>query len=236
MNRQPKITRREQQAFIRDEGTKWLHFAVRNCPCNGVNCPQCEGTRKYFDDPVPVWGALTNGMNSKKKEAQFPEQQISTYKMLVEPRYRITKGDRVTPFGIREFEMKDEVILVSDSALTYIPINPRGVEISFVGADGALVFKYGRDFTIERELYGRVKLFSKTIKWLIDTPEKQEKFSAHYMYIPDFEVENIPAARISQEQLLIQELPLRKITVSGNVKAKSYEQSKEALQGLRYTA
>jgi len=234
MNRQPKITRREQQAFIRDEGTKWLHFAVRNCPCNGVSCPQCEGTRKYFDNPVPVWGALTNGMNSKKKEAQFPEQQISTYKMLVEPRFRITKGDRVTPFGMREFEMNDEVILVSDSTLTYMPINPRGVTISFVGGDGVLEFKYGRDFTIEREMYGRVKLFSKTIKWLVDPPA-QEKFSAHYMYLPDFEVENIPAARISQEQLLIQELPLRKITVRGNVKAKSYEQSKEALQGLRYT-
>ncbi len=136
MNRQPKITRREQQAFIRDEGTKWLHFAVRNCPCNGLNCPQCDGSKKYFDEPVPVWGALTNGMNTKKKEAQFPGQQISTYKMLVEPRYRIAKGDRVTPFGMREFEMTDEIIPVIDSTLTYMPINPRGVEISFVGGDG----------------------------------------------------------------------------------------------------
>lgn len=236
MNRQPKISRREQQAFIRDEGTKWLHFAVRNCPCNGVNCPQCSGTKKYFDEPVPVWGALTNGVNSKKKEAQFSGQQISTYKMLVEPRYRIAKGDRVTPFGMREFEVVDELIRVNDSTLTYIPINPRGVTISFKGGDGVLEFKYGSDFTIEREFYGRVKLFSKKIKWLIDPPTGQEKFSARYMYIPDFEVENIPPARISQEQLLIIELPLKKITVAGHKKAKSYEQSKEALQGLRYTA
>lgn len=234
MNRQPKITRREQQDFIRDEAIKLLHFAVRVCPCNGVNCQTCHGSMKYFDDPVPIYGVPTTGMNSKKKEPELPSARISTYKLLVEARYRVAEGDRLTPFGMREFEMIDEVLPVSDPKLTFIPINPRGVSISFIGTDGVINYQYPKDFTIDRKLYGRIPLFSKEIKWQIDPPKDQEKFSVRYGYLPDFVVEEIPPARMSQGQLLIQELPLRKITLNQEEKEKSYEKSSDAIVGMKY--
>jgi len=234
MNRQPKVTRREQQDFVRDEAIKLLHYAVRVCPCDGVNCPNCNGAMKYFDDPVPIRGILTTGMNSKKKDANLPTIRMGTYKLLVEARYRISEGDRVIPFGIREFEMIDEIALVSDSQLTFIPTDPRRVAISFIGFDGVINYRYPGDFTIDRELYGKVPLFSKQIKWLVDPPADQEKFSARYGYYPDFVVDEIPPARLSQGQLLIQELPLRKITIGGDVKERSYEKSSTAIIGMKY--
>ena len=233
MNRQPKITRREQQDFIRDEKINLLHFSVRACPCDGVGCSTCNGKMKYYDNPVPIYGAITSGMNTKKKEAQFPTQNIGTYKLLIEARFHVSRGDRVTPFGMREFEQADEILKVSESMLTYIPINPRGVMISFIGQDGVIDYKYGRDFTIEREFYGRVPLFSKQIKWIVDPPNGQEKFSARYGYLPDFEIEEIPSAEMSQGQKLIQTLSLKKITVGGQSKTKSYEKSSDAVRGVQ---
>lgn len=234
MNKQPKISRREQQAFIRDEAVRLLHSAVRACPCDGVGCANCNGKMKYFDDPVPIYGAITSGMNSKKKEAQLPTIKKSTYKLLVEARFRVSDGDRVTPFGMREFEQVDEVLPVSESKLTFIPINPRGVAISFISEVGVINYKYPRDFTIDREYYGRVPLYSKQIKWEIDPPKGQEKFSVRYGYLPDFEVGETPVANMSQGQLLIQELPLKKITIGGQTKTKSYEKSSDAIRGMKY--
>jgi len=234
MNRQPKITRREQQAFIRDEKINLLHFAVRACPCDGVGCTTCNGKMKYFDNSVPIYGAITNGVNTKKKEAQFPTIKESTYKLLVEPRFRVAEGDRVTPFGMREFEQADEVLSVSEAMLTFIPINPRHVRISFKSADGVVIdFEPIRDFTIAKEFYGRVPLYSKQIVWVTDPPNDQEKFSVRYGYLPDFEIEEIPTARMSQGQLLIQELPLKKITIGGIKKEKSYEESSDAIRGVK---
>jgi hypothetical protein len=235
MNRQPKISRREQQSFIRDEAIALLHFAIRTCPCNGVGCATCNNKMKYFDDPVPIRGAITSGMNTKKKEGQFPTIREGSYTLLVEPRYRVSSGDRVTPFRMREFELSDEKLPVSDPFLTYIPINPRNVQISFINPGGGVInYKYPKDFTIEKEFYGRVPLFSKQIKWVINPPTGQEHFSARYEYYPDFEVGEIPVANMSQGQRLIQNLPLKKITVAGQKKTKSYEQSSDALRGLQW--
>lgn len=234
MNRQPKITRREQQDFIRDEAIRMLHFSVRACPCDGVGCETCNGKMKYFDNPVPILGIITSGMNSRKKEAQFPSIKVSTYKLLVEPRFRVTAGDRLTPFGMREFEQIDEILPVEDPKLTFIPITPNGIKISFIAPDGVINYKYPADFTVDREFYGRVPLFSKRIKWIVSPPNDQEKFSVRYGYLPDFEVEEIPPANMSQGQKLIQELPLRKITTGGEEKIKSFEESKDAIRGIDY--
>lgn len=235
MNRQPKITRREQQNFLRDENIRFLHFAVRVCPCDGVACSNCNNTMKYFDDPVPMRGAITSGMNSKKKEAQFPTVNKSSYKLLVEPRFRIAKGDRITPFGMREFEEIDEIISVEDPLLTYIPINPRLVAISFKSnTDGVINYRPVHDFTIRRKLYGRVPLFSKEIEWLVDPPGGEEKFSVRYSYYPDFEIDEIPVANLSQGQLLIQQLDLKKITINDVKKQKSFENSSKAVVGIQY--
>lgn len=234
MNRQPKITRREQQDFLKDENIRFLHFAVRVCPCDGVGCSTCNNTMKYFGDPVPMRGAITSGMNSKKKEAQFPTVNKGSYKLLVEPRHRFVKGDRIIPFGMREFEDIDEKLPVSDPQLTFIPINPRGVAISFIGVDGVIDFRPIYDFTIRRKLYGRVPLYSKEINWEIDTPEDQEFFSARYGYYPEFEIDEIPAANLSQGQLLIQQLDLKKITINDVKKQKSNENSSKAVIGVQY--
>ena len=150
MNKEPKISRQEQHRFVREENIRFLHFAVRACPCDGVGCQQCGGKMKYYDEPVPLYGAITNGSNKKKKEAQFPTVNMSNYTLLLEPRFRIAKGDRITPFAMREFEQADEILPVEQSLLTYIPINPRGVSISFVTQDGVINYKYPDDFTIER--------------------------------------------------------------------------------------
>ena len=235
MNRIPKVSRREQQSFIKDEAVALLHFAVRACPCNGVGCSTCNNKMKYFDDPIPIRGAITNGMNSSKKEGQFPRIKEGSYTLLVEPRFRVSSGDRLIPFRMREFERSDEVLPVSSPFLTYIPINPRGVTISFVNPGGGVIeFRYPRDFTIEREFYGRVPLYSKQIKWLVNPPAGQEQFSARYEYYPDFEVGEVPVANMSQGQRLIQSLPLKKITVAGQTKSKSYEKSSDAIRGLKY--
>lgn len=235
MNKEPKVPRREQQNFIRDEAIKLLHFAVRTCPCNGVGCSVCNNKMKYFDDPVPIYGAITSGMNRKNKEAQFPEIKEGSYVLLVEARFRISAGDRVTPFGMREFEQNDEVLPVSEPFLTYIPINPRGIKISFINSGGGVLnYVYPNDFTMDKQLYGRVPLWNKEIKWIQDPPNDQEAFSARYEYYPDFEVGEVPVANMSQGQRLIQNLPLKKITVAGQSKSKSYEQSSDAIRGLKY--
>lgn len=236
MNRQPKITRREQQDFIRDEAVRMLHFAVRACPCNGVGCATCDGKMKYFDDPIPIKGAITSGMNSKKKEANFPILESGSYKLLVEARYRFVRGDRLKPFGMREFEQFDEVLSVEKAELTHTPINIRGVRISFQGPEGGngvLDYKPGIDFTIEKEYFGRVPLLSKQITWITDPPTGQEKFSVRYGYYPDFEIEDTPPANLSESQLLIQQIPLKKITVGGQEKSKSYEKSSDAVRGVQ---
>lgn len=234
MNRQPKITRREQQDFIRDEKINLLHFAIRACPCDGVSCPKCNGKMKYYDKPVPIYGAITSGVNTKKKYEQMPAVRMSNYKLLVEPRFRITEGDRLTPFGMREFEQIDEIIDVAESKLTFIPINPRGVTISFMSDDGVVDYKYPQDFTIDREFYGRVPLYSKQVQWVTQPQSGQDKFSVRYGYLPDFVVEEIPPARMSQGQTLIQELPLKKITLNSEENQSSYEESKNAIIGLKY--
>ena len=152
--------------------------------------------------------------------------------MLVEPRHRFVKGDRVVPFGMREFEDIDEKLPVSDPLLTFIPINPRGVAISFIGVDGVIDFRPIYDFTIRRQLYGRVPLYSKEIIWEIDPPG--EHFSARYSYYPEFEIDEIPAANLSQGQLLIQQLDLKKITINDVKKQKSNENSSKAAIGVQY--
>ena len=177
MNKNPQISRREQQAFIRENGDRILHFSVRACPCDGVGCFQCDGKMKYFDDPVPIYGAIIDGANKKKKEAQFPAIHMSTYKLLVEARYHTAEGDRLTPFGMREFETADEILSVAEAKLTFIPINPRNISISFRTQDGVLDYNYGQDFTVEKELYGKVPLYSKQIVWITDPPDDQERFS-----------------------------------------------------------
>lgn len=231
MNRKPKLPRRQQQQFIRDEAVRLLHFASHACPCNGVGCDQCEGKMKYFDEPVPVYGIMTNAANTSKKEPEFPKIESGTFNLLVEPRFRLAKGDRLIPFGVREFEQVDEVLPVDNPILTYIPTNPRGVTISF---QGGIRFRPDRDFTIAREMYGRVPLFSKRVKWLAGTPNRQTMFSARYGCLPEFEVEEIPPARLSQGQLLMQQVSLRKLTVAGHEKAQSYEPSADAVIGMKY--
>lgn len=234
MNRQPIISRREQQDFIRDQGTKMLHFAIRACPCDGVGCRTCDGKMKYYDDPVPIHAAITNGMNSKKKNPPFPTQKIGQYNLIFEPRYHITDGDRVTPFGMREFEDISEILTVEEAKLTFIPIKPRGVTISFTQKDGGVVnYVYGVDFTIEKEFYGRVPLWSKQIQWINNPASGQEKFSVRYGYIPDFELDGTPVARIAQGQTLLPEGPLKKLTIGGQKKAKSHEQSSDAIRGVK---
>ncbi|MCK4826056.1 hypothetical protein KA005_60475 [bacterium] len=235
MNREPAITRREQQEFVRLNGGRMLHFSIRSCPCDGVGCEVCGGKMKYYDDPVPLWGIITGGMNTKKKEAQFPTINKSSYKLMIEPRHRVARGDRITPFGMREFEQNDEVLLVSVPELTYIPINPRGVKISFISNGGGVInYEYPRDFTIEKEYYGKVPLYSKTIKFLADPPSDQERFSVRYEYIPDFEIDEIPVANMHQEQRLLTEIPLKKIIIGGQLKTKSHEQSSDAVRGMKY--
>lgn len=243
MNKQPKVTRREQQEFIRDEAIRMLHYALRVCPCDGVGCKNCNGKMKYFDTPVPIYGIITSGMNSKKKEAQTPTVRKGFYKLLVEGRFRISEGDRLIPFGTREFEGIDEILYTSDPKLTFIPINPWNVQISFLASNelnpnqanyGIVNYRYPNDFTIDRENYGQVTLFSKSIKWITSPPSDQEKFSVRYQYYPDFVVEEIPPAKMSQSQRLIQELPLKKITIGGEEKEKSFEKSSDAIRGLKY--
>ncbi|UCE67400.1 MAG: hypothetical protein JSU85_05130 [Candidatus Zixiibacteriota bacterium] len=189
---------------------------------------------KYFDEPVPIPGALINGENTKKKEAQYPTIHISNYTLLLEPRYRVAKGDRLIPFGMREFETIDEILSVDVAELTYIPINPRGVQISFSGQDGAINFRPIYDFRIERKFYGKVPLYSKKIDWITDIPDGKTHFSARYGYLPNFEIDDIPAANLNQGQLLMQKIPLRKITINGEEKSDSYESSVNPIRGMKY--
>lgn len=234
MNRQPIISRRDQQEFIREQGTRMLLFAIRACPCDGVGCRTCDGKMKYYDDPVPIHAAIINGMNSKKKNPPFPTHKEGSYRLLVEPRYHVADGDRLNPFGIREFEDISEILTVKEAKLTFTPINPRGVTISFSQKNGGVInFLYGRDFTIDREFYGRVPLWSKQIKWVNNPSSGQEKFSVRYAYIPMFEVDGTPVARIAQGQTLLPEGPLKKITVGGESKAKSHEESSDAIRGVK---
>jgi len=234
MNKEPKITRREQQAFITDETIKMLHFAVRLCPCNGVNCPTCGGKMKYFDDPVPIRTTLAQSMNNKQKDANLPYIQMGEITLLIEPRFRVAKGDRMKPFGIREFEEKDEILPVESPFLTHTPVNPRMVTISFAGADGVVSFKPYKDFEIKQKLYGRIPLWDKEITWITQPPTGQEKFSVRYGYVPDFEIDEIPNPNISQGQLLLQQIKLKKITLAGEAKIESYENSNDALSGIKY--
>jgi hypothetical protein len=234
MNKEPKITRREQQAFVTDETIKMLHFAVRACPCDGVNCPNCNGKMKYFDDPVPIKTILSTSMNSKKKEANLPTVYMGEITLLIEPRFRVAKGDHLKPFGIREFEEHDEVLPVENPFLTHTPVNPRMVTISFVGQDGVINYKPYKDFEIKRKMYGRIPLWDKEIRWLTEPPSGQDKFSVRYGYTPDFEIDEIPNPNISQGQLLIQQIKLKKIIIAGQEKQKSYENSNDALIGMKY--
>ena len=234
MNRQPIISRREQQAFIRDQGTRVLHYAIRACPCDGVGCRNCEGKMKYYDRAVPIHAALTSGMNSKKKNPPLPTQAVSSYKLLYEPRYHVADGDRFLPFGIREFEDANEILTVKEARLTFNPINPRGVTISFAQEGGGVInFLYGKDFTIKKEVDSPVPMWSKQIDWITNPSSGQEKFSVRYGYIPVFEVDGSPAARIAQGQTLLPEATLKKLTIGGESKAKSYEQSSDAIRGVK---
>ncbi len=234
MNRQPIISRREQQAFINEQGTRMLYFAIRPCPCDGVGCRTCDGKMKYYDEPVPIRAAITNGMNSKKKDPQTTTQHQGNYTLLYEPRLHVSDGDRVTPFGMREFEDYSEILTVKEAKLTFIPINPRGVTISFSQKSGGVVnYLYGVDFTIDMELYGRVKLWSKQIKWINNPQEGQEKFSVRYACIPDFEIDGTPEVRIGQGQALLPQGKLIKLTTGGQSKSKSHEQSSDAARGVK---
>lgn len=211
-----------------------LHFAIRTCPCDGVGCRTCDGKMKYYDEPVPIHAAITNGMNSKKKNPPLPTQESGAYKLLYEPRFHIADGDRVTPFGMREFEVVSEILTVKEAKLTFIPIDPRRVTISFSQKDGGVInYVYGLDFEIKRELYGKVPLWSRQIGWINNPVSGQEKFSVRYAYIPDFEIDGTPTARIAQGQTLLPEGSLKKLTIGGQRKAKSYEQSSDAIRGVR---
>lgn len=233
MNKQPDITRRQQQEFLRKNGIRLLHFSVRACPCNGVGCNTCKGRMKYFDDPVPTYGALVGGRNTSKKEAQFPTFNMSDYTLILEPRFRVAKGDRLLPMGTREFETTDEVLPVFLSKLTYRPINPRMIQISLSGPQSVINCRPIRDFTVELEYLGsnRVPLFSKQIKWITDLPTGHDYFSARYAYYPEFEIDEIPEAITSQGQLLMSQIKVKKITVGGDDEERSYEDSANAVRG-----
>ncbi len=221
---------------MRQESTRLLHFASRNCACStGVGCSKCNGKKRYFDEPVPIFAILTDGSNRSEKKSDMPRSQHGSYKLVVEPVYRVAQGDRVIPFGIREFEHVDETIDVERGRLTFVPINPRGVLISFPGSEGIVDYRFGTDFTIKKEKYGRVPLFSKTITWLTDPLDGQTRFTARYDYLPEFEVAETPPARISQGQLVMQQLDLSKITVAGEEKTTSGRKSEATIiDGMEY--
>ena len=232
MNRQPIISRRGQQEFITSQKTVTLYYAVRACPCDGVGCQTCDGKMKYYDVPIPVRVAIVNGMNTKKKDPLFPMMKEGSYKLVYEPRLHIADGDRVSPIGIREFEDAIEIITVEDSKLTFSPSNPRGVTISFAQEGGGVIdFLYGKDFTIEKEQHGPIKIWGKQIKWI--TNPSGENFSVRYNYVPTFEIDGIPPARIAEGQKLLPEAVLKKLTIGGESKSPSYEQSSDAARGVR---
>ena len=61
-----------------------------------------------------------------------------------------------------------------------------------------------------------------------------EHFSARYGYYPEFEIDEIPAANLSQGQRLIQQIDLKKITINDVKKQKSNESSNSAVLGVTY--
>jgi hypothetical protein len=233
MNKLNIIPRRDQQRFIKDTKGIVLHYAIRSCPCDGVNCSVCGGKMKYYDDPVPINAAILAGNNSSKKEARMANIDMGNYQLIVEGRFALAKHDRVKPFGTREFEQLDEILLVEQSILTFTPIHPRLVTISFVNqSSGVLSYEGDKDFTFDLESKnGGPPVYSKEIKWLTDPAIGQKKFSVRYQHYPEYEIQEIPSARFSEGQKLMQKIPLSKITLTGNIKTKSNEKSVDAVIG-----
>lgn len=233
MNKLTIIPNRDQQRFIKGQKGTVLHYAIRSCPCDGVNCPVCGGKMKYFDDPVPLNAAILAGSNSSKKESRTPTNDQGRYQLIVEGRFVLTKHDRVKPFGSRDFEQTDEILLVESSILTFSPIHPRLVTISFINqGSGVLNYRGGIDFTFDLESKkGGPPIYSKEIKWIVDPAIGQKKFSVRYSHYPEYEIGEIPAARFSEGQKLMQKIPLEKITLTGNKKQQSHEPSADAVRG-----
>ncbi len=233
MNKLTIIPRRDQQQFIKGTKGTVLYYAIRSCPCDGVNCPKCGGKMKYFDNPVPINAGILAGSNTSKKESKFPTNDDGKYQLIVEGRFVLTKHDRVKPFGTREFEQMDEILFVESSILTFTPIHPRLVTISFVNQEsGVLNYEGGVHFTFDLESKkGGPPIYSKEIKWITDPAIGQEKFSVRYSHYPEYEVMEIPTARFVEGQKLMQRIPLSKITLTGNTIQNSYEQSADAVKG-----
>lgn len=233
MNKLTIIPRRDQQRFIKDRKSIVLHYAIRSCPCDGVNCPVCGGKMKYFDNPVPINAAILAGMNTSKKDSKKATADKGDYQLIIEGRFAVSRFDRIKPFGTREFELSDEIISVDSSVLTFSPIHPRLVTISFVnGESGTLSYEGVKDFTFDLESKrSGPPIYEKLVKWITQPPTNQEKFSVRYQHYPIYEVGEIPSARFNEGQKLMQKIPLSKLTLTGNEMTKSNQNSADALIG-----
>lgn len=236
MNRTGIISQRNQQSFIKRNGVILL-YSFRACPCDGVNCPLCGGKMHYYDKPTPLNAMIISGNNTSKKESETPMIDTGTYQLILEGRHVIGKHDRVMPIKTRNFEDINEVIEVDSSFLTFTPVAPRLVTITFVNqGSGVLNYAGEVDFTIDLEDHKEAPpLYKKEIKWITDPAIGQKRFSARYTCYPEYEVSDIPPARFSEGQRLMQKVFLSKITLNSGEKTPSFEKSERSvIGGMQY--